>query len=114
LLLRADVLVHPQTSGRMRGLTLQAMAHGLPVVARQDPMVDHLIDGETARVLELPDAEDWQRHLADLVNDPAQRRSLGLAARQWVNQQRLASTSVAQALHAYRTLTGATLAFEPT
>jgi glycosyltransferase involved in cell wall biosynthesis len=112
LLLRADVLVHPQTSGRMRGLTLQAMAHGLPVVARQDPMVDHLIDGETARVLDHPTAADWQQTLAELVNDPSDRRSLGLGARQWVNQHRLASTSVAQALHAYRTLTGATLAFE--
>ncbi len=111
LLLRADVVVHPQSSGRMRGITLQAMAHGLPIVVRHDPMIDDLIDGLTARVLDAPDAAAWHTALADLVKDPTRRRTLGLGARQWVNQHRLASTSVAQALHAYRSLTGATLAF---
>lgn len=112
LLLKADILVHPQSLGRVRGMTLIAMSHGMPIVARQDPMVDHLIDGQTARVLHNPDADAWHDALAAFAASTEARQALGRSARRWVTTHRLASTSVAQALHAYRTLTGATLAFK--
>jgi len=111
MLMRADVLVHPQAAGRVRGLTLEAMAHGLPIVAPADPILDSLIDGRTARLVEHTTPEAWDAALQPLIASPDQRAALGESARQWVQQNRLASTSIAQALHAYRSLTGQTIAF---
>lgn len=113
LLLRAELLVHPQAAGRVRGLTLEAMAHGVPILARVDPHVDDLIDGQTAKVLVDPDAEAWCAAMGDLVASASRRAALASSAHAWVQNHRLASTSVAEALHVYRTLTGATLTFAP-
>ena len=111
ILLRAGVIAHPQPLGRARSLTLRAMAHAVPVLACADPLIDDLIDGTTARVLHAPSADAWAKALISFVSDPDPWRELGQSARQWVGQNRLASTQLEHLLATYRHLTGEPIAF---
>lgn len=111
VLLRAGALVHPQPLGRARSLTLRAFAHAVPVIACADPILDELIDGQTAHVLQEPSAETWAKTLISFAKDPAPWRELGQSAQQWVGQQRLAATQLEHLLSTYRQLTGEPIAF---
>lgn len=111
VLLRAGALLHPQPQGRARSLTLRAMAHGVPVMACADPLLDYLIDGVTARVLQDPTPEAWAKAIVGFATKPAAWRALGKSAQQWVGEHRLASTQLESMLRVYRELTGEPLAF---
>ncbi|MEO0476491.1 MAG: hypothetical protein AAF085_11065, partial [Planctomycetota bacterium] len=111
ILLRASALVHPQPLGRARSLTLRAMSHAVPVLACADPLLDELIDGQTARVLHEPSAETWVKILTSLASDPAPWRELGNSAQQWVGQHRLAAAQLERLISTYRHLTGEPIAF---
>ncbi|MEM9348194.1 MAG: glycosyltransferase family 4 protein [Planctomycetota bacterium] len=111
LLLRADAMVHPQPLGRSRSLTLRAMAHGVPVIACADPLLDDLIDGQTARVLHDPSPETWASTLISLANDPAHWVQLGKSAQRWVAEHRLAATQLEHLIRVYRQLTGEPIVF---
>ena len=76
LLLRADVLIHPQALGRSRTLTISAMANGVPVIALHDPWLDYLIDQQTAWVAERADPTVWVQLLARLIETPAHTQEL--------------------------------------
>jgi len=64
---------------------LQFMASGVPVVASEVGMnteiIRHRANGMLART-----EEDWVRHLGELLEDPALRRSLGSAGRQTIEE----------------------------
>ena len=111
VLLRADAFVQPQPLGRARGLLLQAMAHGRPIMAQHDPALDFLLDGVTARVVRSLSAEAWRDRLLHWVSHPEERRQLGESARQWVAEHRLASTFVGGVLELYRRMAGQSLPF---
>ncbi|MEQ9460666.1 MAG: glycosyltransferase [Phycisphaeraceae bacterium] len=106
MLLRTDVLIHPQPQGRARGITLQAMAKGLPMIAMADPWLDHLIDDQTAWVVTNPTAEGFFDPLQRCLSDPSSARGLGERAQAWVHKNRLASAYIRRTLRAYRSLTG--------
>ncbi len=109
LLLGADALVLPQALGRARGLLLQAMAHDVPVIAREDPWLDFLIDQQTAWTIEDDNPENWLM-LLHAVEKP-EAKVLTESAKAWVQQDHLASDSVSKLLDLYRRLTGETLPF---
>ena len=111
VLLMADALVHPQAAGRCRGLTLMAMAHGLPVLAPADPHTDHLLADQTAWVLEDATPEAWATHLRRLVRDPQSAADLGQRAREWVGRERLASDAIERVIQLYRTISGQPLPY---
>lgn len=111
VLLRAGVLLHPQPQGRARSLTLRAMAHALPVIACADPLLDYLIDGETARVLQDPSPEAWAKAIIGFSTKPKPWRGLGRSAQKWVGKHRLASTQTELLLGVYRELIGEPIAF---
>lgn len=106
LLVKADVLVHPQATGRARSLTLQAMAAGLPVLAKADRWVDDLVHDKTAWLVESADSEAWERLLRRVVQSPQEAWALGEQARAWVAQRHQPSTQVASTAALYRRLTG--------
>lgn len=107
----ADLLIHPQATGRVRGLTLEAMAHSVPILAHADPIVDHLIDGVTARLIHRADTSTWTAALGDLIHGTDARIQLADTARHWVLTHRLASDAVTATLHTYRAITGHSLPF---
>ncbi len=111
LLLRADVLFHPQALGKSRTITLQAMAHGIPVIAQRDPWLDYLIDGQTAWVMEDPTPAKWAKQLRRLIEEPEAAKDLGRRAKQWICDGRLASDRMSRVLHLYRTVTGEGIQF---
>jgi len=111
VLLRAGALLHPQPQGRARSLTLRAMAHAVPVLACADPVLDYLIDGQTARVLYDPTPDAWARALVGFATKPGIWRGLGQSAQQWISENRLASNQLELLLHTYRELTGEPIAF---
>jgi len=111
MLLKADLLIHPQPQGKSRTLTLQAMAHGLPVLAAADPWLDYLIDGATAWVVEQPSPEVYRDKLADIVANPHKGRALGESAQQWIKHGRLASDMISRTLGVYRAVSGEAIEF---
>ena len=111
LLLMADAVVHPQTLGRARGVTLLAMAHAVPVLAAADELLDYLVPDQTAWVVDEPDAEAWAELLLRRVRDPAAAADLGMRSRAWVHEERLASDQIARVLSLYRGLVGEPLPF---
>ncbi len=111
VLLKAHAIIHPQPLGRARSLTLRAMARGMPVIARHDPYLDYLIDGETAVVLEDPDASQWVRVLERLVEDVSGMAELGQRAMNWIRHNRTTSQYVAGVLEIYRRMTGESIPF---
>ena len=111
VLLRAHALLHPQPLGRSRSLTLQAFAHGVPVIAVDDPWLDYLIPDVTARLVADPTPEGWAQQLRDILDQPDAAHALGASAAQWVTQHRLASASLDAVLAVYRDAAAAPLPF---
>lgn len=102
----AHALVQPQALGQARSVTLQAMACGLPVLARQDEWLDYLIDDRTAWTTEQGDVEDWLRLFRRVRDDAGAARQVGQTARQWAQQHHLAAAQVEHTIDLYRQLTG--------
>jgi glycosyltransferase involved in cell wall biosynthesis len=112
ILLRADVLLAPQPLGQSRGLTLEAMARGIAVIAAADPWLDYLLPDETAWVINDPDRGAWERRLRSVIANRAQAAALGERARQWVGKTRIAAEQVDQTLDLYRQITGESIKFD--
>jgi glycosyltransferase involved in cell wall biosynthesis len=111
MLLRAHVLIHPQALGKSRSLTLRAFARGLAVVARRDEVLDYLIDGQTAVVLDDPTPADWAQQFEILTEQPRKCAELGRSAAAWVASNRPTSKQVAGVLDIYRRMAGQTIPF---
>jgi glycosyltransferase involved in cell wall biosynthesis len=79
----ADVFVHATRYEGSSLVTLEAMAHALPVVAtRAGGIPDKVSDGEQGRLVEPGDVAALAAALAQLAGDPPLRRRLGERARQ--------------------------------
>ncbi len=111
LLLRADVLIQPQALGQSRMLTLQAMAHGVPVMALADPWLDYLVDQETAWVIQEPDPALWRRQIQSYIQDPRRGQELTRRVRPWIRKRHLAAQQVDHVLRLYRQITGESIKF---
>ena len=111
LLLRADVLIHPQALGRSRTLTIGAMANGVPVIALKDPWLDYLIDQETAWVIDRADPAGWVEAIGPLIETPSLSQSLVTRAREWVRRHHIASMQVSLTLGLYKQVTGESIKF---
>ncbi len=111
LLLYADVLIVPQPLGGARTLTVQAMAHALPIIARDDPWVDYLIHDTTAWIIDAPEPEQWEDQIRLLIERPETAQALGRRGREWVGKHRRTSQFVSATLSLYRQLTGESIPF---
>ncbi len=111
LLLRSDLLVLPQPLGRTRSLKLAAMSAGVPLIARADPWLDSLQDGETAWLIDTARPEAWADALRRGLTARDEARALARKAQAWVHRERLASTQVDTLINLYRHLTGAAIPF---
>lgn len=113
LVLRAGLLVLPEALGEHRSLVLDAMACGLVVVARLDPMVSCLIDQRTALLVEEAVADRWRQRLEWVLEDLTRAAELAESAREYVRREHKASAHVAALLDAYEWITAsATIPFE--
>lgn len=80
---RADLFVHATRYEGSSLVTLEAMAHALPVVAtRAGGIPDKVVDGETGRLVEVGDEVGLAEALAEALADPARRRAWGERGRE--------------------------------
>ena len=107
----ADAIIHPQATGMSRSMTLQAMAHAVPVLAKEDPWIDYLIDGETAWLVREANVTNWEVLLRRVIEDPDAAMAIGMKARMWVGRDHLASQQVADVLKLYKQVTGEEMKF---
>jgi glycosyltransferase involved in cell wall biosynthesis len=78
----ADVFVHTTRYEGSSLVTLEAMAHGLPVVAtRAGGIPDKVSDGQSGRLVDPGDVEGLARGLAELAQDAALRETMGSCGR---------------------------------
>ena len=114
LLTRCDVLIMPEQLGELRSLMLEAMAFGMPVIAREDPFLEKLIDDESAYIIRDGHADEWAEQLSHLLTHPDEARALGLAARQCIADNHRSSDQAASLIEAFqRIMTGGAYPFEP-
>jgi glycosyltransferase involved in cell wall biosynthesis len=105
LVLRCDVLVYPDARHEQRTLLLDAMAHGLIILATDDPLVSVIQDGVTVTVPEARTPAGWADALRVRLADRAGSIALGLSAREHVRQHRRASAHIEALVDAYTDLT---------
>jgi glycosyltransferase involved in cell wall biosynthesis len=80
---RADIFVHATRYEGSSLVTLEAMAHGLPVVAtRAGGIPDKVLDGETGRLVEPGDVDALANAVAELARDGERARALGRRGRE--------------------------------
>ncbi len=107
LVLRADVIVHPDARGEQRSLLLDAMASSMVVVASEDRAVGVLIDGQTARLApQGANAGAWAEALAAVLDDRDSARALGVSARAYARSKHRVSAHVSGVVDVYEWATG--------
>jgi glycosyltransferase involved in cell wall biosynthesis len=80
---RADVFIHATRYEGSSLVTLEAMAHGLPVVGtRAGGIPDKVRDGATGRLVEPGDVEALAGAVAELAGDAGRARALGKRGRE--------------------------------
>ena len=78
----ADVFVHPTLYEGSSIVTLEAMAHGLPVVAtRAGGLPDKVVPGLTGWLVDPGDRAGLSRAISEALQDPVRRADLGRSAR---------------------------------
>jgi glycosyltransferase involved in cell wall biosynthesis len=79
---RGDIFVHATRGEGSSLVTLEAMAHGLPVVAtRAGGIPDKVVEGVTGRLVPPGDVPALAAALAELASDAGRRRAFGEAGR---------------------------------
>jgi len=91
LVLRCDLLLLPEARGEHRTLTLDAMASGMVVIARRDPLVAYLDQPGPAIIVGGDDAASWESAIEGVINDASQAQIAIDAARDFVKSHRRAS-----------------------
>ncbi len=99
--LQMDALLLPDSSGVSHSLVLDSMACGLSVLASPDPLVETLIDGKTARLVESPTKAEWELAIRQTVLDSQAWSLLGAKAREYVRANRPVSGHIGSVLEAY-------------
>lgn len=102
----ADVFVHPTLYEGSSIVTVEALAHGCPVVAsRAGGIPDKVIDGESGRLVEPGDVDALARALVEVASLPAaHRRRWGERSRRLCEERFLWSRIAAGLLDVYRDL----------
>jgi glycogen synthase len=85
---RADVFVHAPHYEGSSLVTLEALAHGCPVLAtRAGGIPDKITDGESGRLVAPGDVPALARALAELLADPERARKLGSRGEETVRER---------------------------
>ena len=100
-----DLLLLPEAEGVTRSLVLDAMSTGMAVVTAEDRDVPALCDHTIARICS-PEATEWAGAIESLLENRAEQRSLGTAARAYVSENHRPSKYISSLVDAYEWLVG--------
>jgi glycosyltransferase involved in cell wall biosynthesis len=84
---RSDLFVHATRYEGSSLVTLEAMAHGLPVVATRAGGIPDKVDATSGRLVEPGDIDGLSNAIAELLASPAKRKQLGKRGRERALQQ---------------------------
>jgi glycosyltransferase involved in cell wall biosynthesis len=101
LVVEGDLLIQPEAGGEARSVTLEAMAHGMVVLAAADPAVTALRDGVTCRLISSPTASAWEAAVGTALSDRAGSQALARSATAYVREHHRASRHIRAILDAY-------------
>jgi len=101
LITQADVLLIPEPLGELRSIVLDAMACGMLVVARKDPQVEDLIQGQTAALVSEPGPHPLAAALIALAEDHDRAARLRASAWSYIHDRRAASDHIRVLLAAF-------------
>ncbi len=101
LVLRADALACPDRIGEHRSLMLEAMAAGMTLLCRPDPLVDATQRRGAALIVDRHDEDGWEQAFRGVIDAADHGRAIGMAARGYIQSSRLAHGQVKAALDAY-------------
>ena len=105
---RADVFVHATRYEGSSLVTLEAMAHGLPVVAtRAGGIPDKVVDGETGFLVEPAHVRALADALAALAADPGRARAMGERGRARLLERFSSGRLIDRTIALYEELLGA-------
>ena len=76
-----DVLVHPSLAEGTPNSVIEAMAHGVPVIASRVGGIPDIIDDESGILVPPGDAAALAEAMRLLAADPARRQQMGIAAK---------------------------------
>jgi glycosyltransferase involved in cell wall biosynthesis len=78
----AALFVYPSAIGDLNNAMLEAMAHGIPVVASRVPHMERVVEhGVSGVLVEGTDPDTWAETILALLRDPERRRRLGEGGR---------------------------------
>ncbi|MEM9065042.1 MAG: glycosyltransferase [Planctomycetota bacterium] len=105
--LSGDILIQPEAHGEYRTLLIDAMAHGMAVVARRDPGIGYLVEGVTARLVGSARPTEWAEVIGSLVTEPEKASALGRSARAHVAEHHRVGSHAQAVYNAYTWMTSA-------
>jgi glycosyltransferase involved in cell wall biosynthesis len=79
---RADIFIHATRYEGSSLVTLEAMAHALPVIATRAGGIPDKVDDSTGRLVEPGDIDGLGRALSELIASGALRKKLGRAGQE--------------------------------
>jgi glycosyltransferase involved in cell wall biosynthesis len=84
----SDLFVFPSTTDTFGNVVMEAQASGVPVVVTNagGPQ-ENILEGETGLIVAADDAESLLDAVSALVADPERRRSMGIAARRYMEER---------------------------
>lgn len=106
LILRSDVLINATGSGEHRSLILDAMAAGMIVIQRADPIIESASNPSLSFLVETPGAPAWEVAIRNVLSDPSAARSRGRSAAEYIRTHRPAHKHIRAILDAYALLQG--------
>jgi glycosyltransferase involved in cell wall biosynthesis len=109
LVLETDVVAFPDMLGELRTILLDAMASGVVVLARPDPLIEATATSGVALLVERPTPEDWIDALRTVLADSVSLQRLAEKGWEQVRERRPAHRQLDRLVEAYE----AVLADEP-
>ncbi len=86
LIVECNLLLIPDRFGQMRSIILEAMAHGLPIVAAADPMIEVLAHDKSALLVAREEPDAWYGSIRKLLMDKDLYTRIGQYGRELVTQ----------------------------
>jgi glycosyltransferase involved in cell wall biosynthesis len=102
-----DVFILPSLAEGTPNSVIEAMSHGLPVIATDVGGLPDLLSPESGILIPRGDATALARAMQSLASDPSLRASMGLAARERYLKLFAPAPVLLKLLDTYRNLTGA-------
>ena len=101
IVLETDALAIPEQMGELRTILLDAMAAGMLIISRRDPLIEATASEGVAMLVDAPTKEAWHAALRSVLEDPTHLHTFGARARERVREDRPVHKHLAAVISAY-------------